>query len=369
LASEEEEMSENAITVLKKYGRSPEIIERFAEVVGKHGAYSYVSSVLLAVSTNDKLQLCTPQSIFSQAMRAATLRLSCDPGIGDAYLVPFGRQATLIIGYKGLYRMAVRTGRYRYINVGRVYEGEELEEDRLSGFMKIGGKRKSNTVIGHIAAFELVDGYGKVIYMSIEEIHELAKRFSKSYNKPDSPWKTNTEDMEKKTVLRRLISKWGYFDPSDAMMMSESQPDEIDGDFVDMPDPDDIPDPPPPTPHTEEELIAMLSGDSPKVKIGGVEVTPKVSDISHSSKPPNPTNVIQPELDGSNGKMALETALAVQNSEGITYGELDDETLGHMANTMRDVLAGKKKTSKYTPEDLKFKVDAIDVILAHRSAG
>jgi len=362
-------MSENAITVLKKYGRSPEIIERFAEVVGKHGAYSYVSSVLLAVSTNDKLQLCTPQSIFSQAMRAATLRLSCDPGIGDAYLVPFGRQATLIIGYKGLYRMAVRTGRYRYINVGRVYEGEELEEDRLSGFMKIGGKRKSNTVIGHIAAFELVDGYGKVIYMSIEEIHELAKRFSKSYNKPDSPWKTNTEDMEKKTVLRRLISKWGYFDPSDAMMMSESQPDEIDGDFVDMPDPDDIPDPPPPTPHTEEELIAMLSGDSPKVKIGGVEVTPKVSDISHSSKPPNPTNVIQPELDGSNGKMALETALAVQNSEGITYGELDDETLGHMANTMRDVLAGKKKTSKYTPEDLKFKVDAIDVILAHRSAG
>lgn len=356
-------MSENAITVLKKYGRSPEIIERFAEVVGKHGAYSYVSSVLLAVSTNDKLQLCTPQSIFSQAMRAATLRLSCDPGIGDAYLVPFGRQATLIIGYKGLYRMAVRTGRYRYINVGRVYEGEELEEDRLSGFMKIGGKRKSNTVIGHIAAFELVDGYGKVIYMSIEEIHELAKRFSKSYNKPDSPWKTNTEDMEKKTVLRRLISKWGYFDPSDAMMMSESQPDEIDGDFVDMPDPDDIPDPPPPTPHTEEELIAMLSGDSPKVKIGGVEVTPKVSDISHSS---TTQNVIQP----ASGKMSVEHAEAITNSKGLRYGDLDTAILSNMAYTMRDVRAGKKQNrAGYSDEELEMRIDACDVILAHRSAG
>lgn len=104
----------------------------------------------------------------------------------------------------------------------------------------------------------------------------------------------------------------------------------------------------------------------PETTPEAVKIDGKPIDISHSS---TTQNVIQPELDGSNGKMALETALAVQNSEGITYGELDDETLGHMANTMRDVLAGKKKTSKYTPEDLKFKVDAIDVILAHRSAG
>jgi len=113
-----------------------------------------------------------------------------------------------------------------------------------------------------------------------------------------------------------------------------------------------------------ESTVQDVTPTPEAVKIDG-----KPIDISHSSKPPNPPNVIQPELDGSNGKMALETALAVQNSEGITYGELDDETLGHMANAMRDVLAGKKKTSKYTPEDLKFKVDAIDVILAHRSAG
>ena len=84
----------------RAYLRSPQMIERFAEVVGKNNAGAYISSALLAVANNDALQKCRPDSIAVSALRAATLRLSCYPGIGEAYLVPFSGSATLVIGYK-----------------------------------------------------------------------------------------------------------------------------------------------------------------------------------------------------------------------------------------------------------------------------
>lgn len=335
-------MTENAIVVIKKYGHSPEIFGRFAEVLGQYNAAAYISSVLLAVNMNESLQKCTPQSIFSQAMRAATLRLSCDPGIGDAYLVPFKDHAILVIGYKGLYRMAVRTGKYRYINIGRVYEGEQLEEDRITGFIKIVGKRKSNTVIGYIAAFELVDGYGKVIYMSQDEIHEHARKFSKSYDRPDSTWKTNTEDMERKTVLRRLLTKWGYLDPADAMLVSESQSDEIDGEFNDMPDTDEITEPVPTPEMSEKELIGLLWGND------AVE-NPKTSSNKTS---PEPEEI----------QMTVEEAeYEISATTGELYGTIDTDSLTRRLNAMLKV----KKPSK----EHWRKITAAKLVLQARAEG
>ena len=67
------------------------------------------------------LLTCTPESIFSAALRAASVKLSCDPSLGHAYLVPFKRngvaQAELIIGYKGLYQIALRSNTYKTVNI------------------------------------------------------------------------------------------------------------------------------------------------------------------------------------------------------------------------------------------------------------
>ena len=211
-------MSDNKIAV---YMRSEPVIERFAEMVGNNNAMHYIGSVLLAVANSNALQECTPQSIYTAAMQAAVLHLSCDPNIGHAYLVPYKNKAKLIVGYKGLHALAVSTGQYRYINVGKIYEGEAMEEDRISGFMKMTGGKKSNTIIGYVGAFEMTNGYAKTIYMSVEEIHEHAQKYSQSYNRSDSAWKTSTADMEKKTVLRQLLRKWGILDPTTEKLLDE----------------------------------------------------------------------------------------------------------------------------------------------------
>jgi len=211
----------SAITV-RNYMRSPEIMERFQEAIGEQRAASYISSVLLAVTQNTQLQACEPQSIAISAMRAATLRLSCDPATGQAHLVPFKGKATLIVGYKGMIQMALRTGKYRYLHVYPICEGQEITEDWKTGHHSLNGKKTSDRIIGHLLSFALVTGFEKTVYMTVDEIHEHARKHSKSYNYKDSPWKTHPYEMEQKTLVRLGLGKWGYFDPHDVTAMGQA---------------------------------------------------------------------------------------------------------------------------------------------------
>jgi recombination protein RecT len=227
----------NELAVIKNYMRSDVVKSGFSEILGERGASAYIASVVIAVSNSEQLQRCTPKSIAVSAMRAAALRLSVDPSLGKAYLMPFKDMATLVVGYKGLIELATRTGKYRYINVGPVYEGETVEEDRISGLHKLSGHRKGDKIIGYIAAFEMLNGYAKTLYMTLEEIHAHARKYSKSYDNPNSLWKKNPEVMERKTPLRILLQTWGYLDQTDALVAMQSDEDDaIDAMAVDLPD-------------------------------------------------------------------------------------------------------------------------------------
>ena len=354
-------MSENkGLAVIKDYGRSPEIIERFAEIVGKNNAGGYVQSAILAVANNDALQKCSPASIFSSALRAATVQLLCEPSLGQAYLVPFKGKATFLIGYKGLYQLALRTGKYRYINVSPIYEGETITEDRFSGLMSLGGGRKSDVVIGYIAGFKLLSGFSKSLYMTIDEIHAHANEYSMSYNHSSSPWKTHRPEMERKTVLRLLLSKYGYIDPKDALAISGDADNEIALD-----DPDGMP-----------ENVTIIEGECKDFDIDDANselgfdnadiesVTIKVDNNPYSEY--GSTLVIEPtaieefaEEVGAERTLAmsLESAKAVKSSDGSLYGDASDEELNGKLIGVRKAL--KKEVTPERKEELLFKRDAI----------
>jgi len=214
-------MTNQIVTYLQKDA----VKSRFTEIMGDRQASSYIASVLLTVANSDSLQKCSPESVYISALRAATLRLSVDASLGQAYLVPFKGKATLIIGYKGLYDLAIRTNRYRWINVDKLYQGEELVFDRISGIAHLEGGKISDEIIGWLGSFEMTSGYSKVIYMSVEELDAHAQRYSKSYALEGSLWKTDTNKMYRKTILRLLLRRWGYFDPNDAAVLSEVEED------------------------------------------------------------------------------------------------------------------------------------------------
>jgi recombination protein RecT len=236
----EERMVTNDLAVTKKPNlrtimRSDEVVQRFSEVLGDHQANGYIAGVLIAVAGNTELQKCNANSIIGSALRAATMRLSVDPSVGQAYLVPFKgknkdgswtNNATLIVGYKGIYQMAIRTGKYRFINLITVYEGETVVEDRMTGLHKLDGNMTSINPIGYILYFKLLSGYEKTFYMSCEECEAHGAKYSKTFANPASLWKKDPHVMYKKTVMRMGLIKWGYLDPSDIMAMSASDDEE-----------------------------------------------------------------------------------------------------------------------------------------------
>jgi len=55
-----------------------------------------------------------------------------------------------------------------------------------------------------------VNGFSKTLYMTKEEIISHAKKYSKSYGYSTSAWQTEFDAMAKKTVIRNLLSHYGY---------------------------------------------------------------------------------------------------------------------------------------------------------------
>ena len=73
----------------------------------------------------------------------------------------------------------MRTGQYRTINADVVYDGELRKVNKLTGEIAFDGERKSDKVIGYFCYFELMNGFSKTLYMTVEQMANHAKRYSK----------------------------------------------------------------------------------------------------------------------------------------------------------------------------------------------
>lgn len=201
----------NSALVLKKMFNGPGLQQKFNDVLGK-GASAFTASVISLVNATPALQEADPMTILGAAMTAATMKLPINPNLGFAYIIPYknrGRmEAQFQMGWKGFVQLAMRTGQYKTINAGPVYEGQIEDIDFITGEI-VRGRKKSNVIIGYVAYFQLINGFSKTLYMSKEDCMKHAQTFSKSYKYGGGVWKTNFDAMATKTVLKQLISKYG----------------------------------------------------------------------------------------------------------------------------------------------------------------
>lgn len=73
------------------------------------GEKRFARIVMTAVSRDPNLLKCTPRSVIGAAIQAAQLGLT--PGLlGEAWILPYGTEATFQVGYKGLIALAARAG-------------------------------------------------------------------------------------------------------------------------------------------------------------------------------------------------------------------------------------------------------------------
>ncbi len=174
----------------------------------KEKAGAFRSSILDLYSGDNYLQKCEPRDVVMECLKAASLDLPIVKSLGFAYIVPYNNRPTFIIGYKGLIQLAQRTGQYKTINAGIVYEGEYKGYDKLSGMIDISGERISDTVVGYFAYFQLINGFEKILYMTVDEVTKWRQDYSKTRSDA-TPWSKEFDKMAMKTCLRRLISGYG----------------------------------------------------------------------------------------------------------------------------------------------------------------
>lgn len=180
----------------------------------KENAGAFAASIIDLYNTDTYLQACDPRAVFGECLKAASLKLPINKQLGFAYIVPYKSKGVSLpqfqIGYKGLIQLAMRTGAYKHINAGEVYEGEFKSSDKLTGEIDISGEATSDKIVGYFAYIETTNGFKKAMYWSKEKVTSHAKRYSKSYNSSSSAWATNFDEMATKTVLRNLLSHYGY---------------------------------------------------------------------------------------------------------------------------------------------------------------
>lgn len=205
-----EKRQEQALESITHFFDRQDVKKRFEKTLGDNSP-AFISSLVSLVNSNTDLQTCPAISILSAAMTAATLKLPVNASLGFAYIIPYKKKATFQIGYKGYIQLAMRTGQYLTITVNEVFDGEIRSYNRFTNKMVFGEAKEDADIVGYMGYFKLNNGFEKYLYMTVDEIKKHGKKYSPSYknNNNQSLWIQNFDAMARKTVIKRLISKYG----------------------------------------------------------------------------------------------------------------------------------------------------------------
>lgn len=186
----------------------PEIKRALPQVITPE---RFTRMALSALNATPKLKECSQMSFLGALMNAAQLGLEPNTPLGQAYLIPYRNKGQMEcqfqIGYKGLIDMVYRNENIQTVQSQCVYENDEFEyelglEPKL--IHKPALRDRGDLILVYALWKSKNGGYGFEV-MSKEDIDSHARKFSQSFGSSYSPWKTNYEEMAKKTVIKKCL--------------------------------------------------------------------------------------------------------------------------------------------------------------------
>jgi recombination protein RecT len=167
----------------------------------------FVRVAITALTRIPKLAECTPESVIKCMMSCSELGI--EPDGRRAHLIPYGKECTLILDYKGLVELAKRSGDVSNIHAQIVCEQDFFEYDTGEITHKIDFRKDRGAMYAAYAVITFKDGSKHTEVMNKVEIDAIRKRSRAGGN---GPWVTDYNEMAKKTVFRRA-SKWVTLSP------------------------------------------------------------------------------------------------------------------------------------------------------------
>lgn len=169
----------------------------------------FIRVALTAITRTPKLAQCDQASFFQCLLTLSQFGL--EPDGRRAHLIPFENrkrgvtECQLIIDYKGVAELVMRSGVVSYLHADVVCENDVFEYNvgEISKHV-IDFKKPRGAVYAFYSLCKFKDGTSKADVMTLEEVNAIRAR-SRAGN--GGPWVTDFNEMGKKTVFRRL-SKW-----------------------------------------------------------------------------------------------------------------------------------------------------------------
>lgn len=201
---------ENSVATAKKPRTVVDLVQsmqkQFEIALPKHiNSERFVRIAITSIRQNPKLAKCSQESLLGALMTSAQLGL--EPGIlGQAYLIPYGNNVQFQIGYKGMIELLRRSGQLSDIYACEIHENDDFQITLgLHRDIKhnINFNEDRGEVVGYYAVAVLKDGANSFEFMTKKQVEEHRDKFSKTAN--TGPWKTDFDEMAKKTVIKKLL--------------------------------------------------------------------------------------------------------------------------------------------------------------------
>jgi len=188
---------------------SDEFKKKISDALPKHLTPERFARVaLMAINKTPALLNCTKPSLFQCLVDLGAMGL--EPDGRRAHLIPYGNVATLVVDYKGILDLIMRSGHVLSIHADVVCGGDVFEYD-LGEIKqhKIDFRKDRGAVIAVYCMIRMKDGSNKCEVMTKADVESIRSR---SKAGKSGPWVTDWNEMAKKTVFRRA-SKWVPLSP------------------------------------------------------------------------------------------------------------------------------------------------------------
>ena len=183
---------------------------RIASILPAHMSTERVMMLArMAIAKNPTIAQCEPLSVVESIIQASRLGLEIGSPIGGAHLVPFKNKCQMIVDYRALVRLALKSPDVLKVHATAVYLGETFRviqgtNQAIIHEPHLTGVKDDANITGFYAVAKLNGGESVHEYASREEVDKIRARSRASAR---GPWVTDYAAMGSKTMLKRL-AKW-----------------------------------------------------------------------------------------------------------------------------------------------------------------
>ncbi|HVA10604.1 MAG TPA: recombinase RecT [Candidatus Dormibacteraeota bacterium] len=177
----------------------------------KERAKEFATRVALIARDNPQLKSAierNPDGFLSAYMASVSINLMPNTPEGDAYIIPYGDKVQFQTGYKGLVKLARRSGEIKTISAELVFEGDHFDVElgtdrRITHKPEFDVDRTNYAGVTHAYATALLtNGEIQFAVMTRKELNKIQQ--SAKAKSTDGPWAQWPERQAIKTVVKRL---------------------------------------------------------------------------------------------------------------------------------------------------------------------